>query len=221
MAEIKRQQQGNSSRPDSFWGNIWAGNYWQNRAIPMRNTRKIKHNNKKAQRHCRSQPASQSSQSGKRYRQLSTAVWKAFLVWLSATPWTIAHQAPLSMGFSRQEYWSGLPCPPPGDLPNPGIETAPPAPPALQTNSSLLRHQGSPSVVSYGYLRYIMEMRLGRRSVTKKSPEGLTGIVFRSLAPSRIREMTVWLGHSEQDGEGYVMSHNRSPFYPKPIDSMS
>ena len=36
--------------------------------------------------------------------------------------WTIAHQAPLSMGFSRQEYWSGLPCPPPGDLPNLGIK---------------------------------------------------------------------------------------------------
>ena len=41
---------------------------------------------------------------------------------LSATLWTIACQAPLSMGFSRQEYWGGLPCPPPGDLPNPGIE---------------------------------------------------------------------------------------------------
>ena len=41
---------------------------------------------------------------------------------LSATPWTVAHQAPLSMGFSRQEDWSGLPCPSPGDLPNPGIE---------------------------------------------------------------------------------------------------
>ena len=40
----------------------------------------------------------------------------------SATPWTVAHQAPLSMGFSRQEYWRGLPCPPPWDLPNPGIE---------------------------------------------------------------------------------------------------
>jgi len=38
--------------------------------------------------------------------------------------WTVAHQAPLSMGFSRQEYWSGLPCPPPGGLPNPGIEPA-------------------------------------------------------------------------------------------------
>ena len=44
-----------------------------------------------------------------------------------ATPWTVAHQAPLSMGFSRQEYWSGLPWPPPGDLPDPGIELTSPA----------------------------------------------------------------------------------------------
>ena len=41
-----------------------------------------------------------------------------------ATPWTVACQAPLSMGFPRQEYWSGLPFPPPGDLPSPGIEPA-------------------------------------------------------------------------------------------------
>ena len=43
-------------------------------------------------------------------------------VWLFAILWTVAHKAPLSMGFSRQEYWSGLSCPPPGDLPNPGIK---------------------------------------------------------------------------------------------------
>ena len=43
---------------------------------------------------------------------------------LFATPWTVARQAPLSMGFSRQEYWSGLPCPPPGDFPDSGIEPA-------------------------------------------------------------------------------------------------
>ena len=42
-------------------------------------------------------------------------------VGLSATPWTAARQGPLSMGFSRQEHWSGLPCPPPGDLADPGI----------------------------------------------------------------------------------------------------
>ena len=40
----------------------------------------------------------------------------------SVTPWTVAHQAPLSMGFSRQEYWSGVPFPSLGDLPNPGVE---------------------------------------------------------------------------------------------------
>ena len=48
---------------------------------------------------------------------------------LFVTPWTVDHQAPPSMGFSRQEYWSGLPLPSPGDLPNPGIE---PRSPALQ-----------------------------------------------------------------------------------------
>ena len=45
-------------------------------------------------------------------------------VWLFATLWTVAHQAPLSMSFSRQEYWSRLPCPSPGDLPDPGIKPA-------------------------------------------------------------------------------------------------
>ena len=48
-------------------------------------------------------------------------------VQLFATPWTAACQAPLSMGFSRQEYWSGLPFPSPGDLPDPGIEAGSPA----------------------------------------------------------------------------------------------
>ena len=47
------------------------------------------------------------------------------------TPWTVAHQAPLSMEFSSQEYWSGLPCPPPGDLPHAGIEPASLMSPAL------------------------------------------------------------------------------------------
>ena len=53
-------------------------------------------------------------------------------VQLFATLWTVASQALLSMGFSRQEYWSGLPFPSPGDLPNPGIE---PQSPALQADS--------------------------------------------------------------------------------------
>ena len=48
-------------------------------------------------------------------------------VWLSVTLWTVARQVPLSMGFSRQEYWSGLPFPSPGDLPDPGVEHWPSA----------------------------------------------------------------------------------------------
>ena len=43
------------------------------------------------------------------------------------TPWTVAHQAPVSIGFPMQEYWSGLPCPSPGNLPDPGIEPVFPA----------------------------------------------------------------------------------------------
>ena len=43
---------------------------------------------------------------------------------LTMTPWTVVLQVPLSMGFSRQESWSGLPCPPPGDIPDPGIKPA-------------------------------------------------------------------------------------------------
>ena len=58
-----------------------------------------------------------------------------------ATPWTIACQAPLSMKFSSQEYGSGLPCSPPGDLPDPGIE---PAFPALQSDSLPSEPPGKP-----------------------------------------------------------------------------
>ena len=53
-------------------------------------------------------------------------------VWLLVTLWTVAHQAPLSMGHSRQKHWSGLPCLPAGDPPNPGVKAGSPA---LQTDS--------------------------------------------------------------------------------------
>ena len=63
----------------------------------------------------------------------------------SVTLWIVAHQAPQSMGFSRQEYWSGLPHPPPGSLLNLGIKTS--AAPALQVDSLLLSYQESPVCV--------------------------------------------------------------------------
>ena len=59
-------------------------------------------------------------------------------VWFFVTPWTVAHQAPLSMEFSRQEYWSGLPFPSSRDLPNPGIKPTALESPALQVESLLL-----------------------------------------------------------------------------------
>ena len=58
------------------------------------------------------------------FHQVLHAYSKLTYSCLCVTPWTVARQAPLSVTFSRQEYWSGLPCPPPGDLPDPGVEPA-------------------------------------------------------------------------------------------------
>ena len=66
-------------------------------------------------------------------------------VWLFATPWTVAHQIPLSMGFSRQEYWSELPFPPPRDLPEPGIKPVSLATPALEGGFFTTEPPGKPS----------------------------------------------------------------------------
>ena len=67
-------------------------------------------------------------------------VWSKSCLTLFATQWTVALQAPLSMGFSRQEYCSGLPCPLPEDLPDLGIK-----PMSLALAGGSLRHQGSPN----------------------------------------------------------------------------
>ena len=65
-------------------------------------------------------------------------------VWLFVTPWTVARQAPLSMGFPRQEDWSGVPFTPPGDLLNPGIEPVSLVPPALAGRFFITCHLGRP-----------------------------------------------------------------------------
>ena len=67
-------------------------------------------------------------------------------VWLFATPWTVAHQASLSMILSRQEYWRRLPFPFPGNLPHPGIKPASHVSPASQANSSPLSHRGMSNI---------------------------------------------------------------------------
>ena len=70
-------------------------------------------------------------------------------VQLCVTPWSVAHQAPLSMGFPWQEYWSELPCTPLGDLPNPGIELRSPA---LQADSLPAESPGKPKNTGVGKL---------------------------------------------------------------------
>ena len=74
---------------------------------------------------------------------------------LFATLWTIARQDPPSMGFSKQEYWSGLPCPPPGDRPNPGIK---PASPVLAVCSLPLASPGKPHEKAYLLKNVFVEM---------------------------------------------------------------
>ena len=67
-----------------------------------------------------------------------------------ATPWTVIQQAPLSMGFPRQEYWSGLPFPPPGDPPNPGIKLMSLVSPSLAGGFFTTEPPGKPDVSSAG-----------------------------------------------------------------------
>ena len=95
-----------------------------------------------------------------------------------AAPWTVAHLAPLSMGFSRQEYWSGLPFPSPGDLSNPGNKPASPASPALQTDSLSLNPLGSPAKVS------VTPWGLGRAPIPGERSSGTEGNLRHTLTSS-------------------------------------
>ena len=85
--------------------------------------------------------------------------WSLHRVRLFATPQTVARQAPLSRGFSRQEYWSRLPCSPPGGLPNPGTE---PWSPALQADSLPFQLQGSPVTHRYSFLNALFHYSLSQ-----------------------------------------------------------
>ena len=77
--------------------------------------------------------------------RLKSEVWSRFSrVQLFVSPWTVAHEAPLSIGFSGQEYWWGLLCPPPGDLPDPGIKSTSPEAPAMQADCLPPSPRGSP-----------------------------------------------------------------------------
>ena len=87
--------------------------------------------------------------------QFSSSLFSSVSVRLFVTPWTAAHHPPPSMGFSRQEYWSGLPLPSPGDLPDPGIK---PRPPALQLPADALPSE--PPGKPHGMIRRIKSSRI-------------------------------------------------------------
>ena len=96
-----------------------------------------------------------------------------------ATPWTVAHQAPPSRGFPRQEYWNALPFPSPGDLPNPGIESESPA---SVGNSLPLSHQGRPKHwLSQHYLANLYKS-ISPHSNSTNIP--ITGIIFNTHIPA-------------------------------------
>ena len=92
----------------------------------------------------------------------------------SVTPWTVAHQAPLSKGFSMQEYWNGLPFSPPGDLPNPGIKPTSLKSPTLAggfftTSTTLEALQGSIKINNYKLVHNYKLVLINYKLVHKRS----------------------------------------------------
>ena len=116
-------------------------------------------------------------------------------VQLFATLRTVGHQPPLSVGCSRQEYWSGLPCPPPGDLPDPGIERVARASPTPQPDSLLLSRRGSPK---YALLRSNNYIPLVEQSWGRVFCKGVTGFC---LQIRRVALQALWqVDHLDASG---------------------
>ena len=109
---------------------------------------------------------------------------------LFATPWTVAYQAPPSMGFSRQEYWSGLSFPSPGGLPNPGIE---PRSPALQADALPSEPPGKPMARKMSFSQNIT-----RDSSKYSFPKASAGqVVCVCVGHELLREMIIMRNHKE------------------------
>ena len=141
------------------------------------------------------------------------------------TPWTTVCQAPLFRGFSRQEYWSGLPFPSPGDLPNPKIK---PAAPALQVNSKLFFKTLqffllNSSFVTLGYYCYILIRNVYQKILSLRWLDGITDLMDMSL--SELQELVMgreaWRavihGVAESDTTGRLNSTEQISFLNLPI----
>ena len=108
-----------------------------------------------------------------------------------ATPWTVVCQAPLSLGFSRQEYWSELPCLSPGDLPDPGIKPVSLVPPALQAASLPLSHWGSLFCFPTGF--YLQHPPVSKETISKE--DIVTTFFYHKFYYSKDSLVTLYLGH--------------------------
>ena len=120
-------------------------------------------------------------------------------VWLCATLWTVACQAPLSMGFSRQEYWSELPYPPPEDLPDPGIETVSLISPAMGCLLNLLPVHG---ILQAGILEWVAMPS----SKGSSQPRDQTHISYL-LLPWQVFFTTSTTWESQKRGRKIVLKH--------------
>ena len=105
--------------------------------------------------------------------------------------WTVARQAPLSLGFSRQEYWSELPCLSPGDLPDPGIKPVSLVAPALQAASLPLSHWGSPFCFPTGF--YLQHPPVSKETISKE--DIVTTFFYHKFYYSKDSLVTLFLGH--------------------------
>ena len=114
----------------------------------------------------------------------------------SVNPWTVTHHTSLSMGLPRQEYWGGLPFPPPGDLPDPGME---PESPALAGRFFTTASPGKPEAHSYPYVIKLRQNNLCFRSWIEMVPIlvgfGVVGVINHSLSDcyeQSMRSLGVW-----------------------------
>ena len=129
---------------------------------------------------------------------------------LVATPWTIAHQASLSMGFSRQEYWSGLPFPSPGGVPDPGIK---PRSPALQVDSLHLSHSAA-----FSYIIQFSSVAQSCPAVCDPMNHSTPGLPVHHQLPEFTQT------HVHQVGDAIQLSHpllSPSPSAPSPSQHQS
>ena len=136
-------------------------------------------------------------------------------VQLFATPWIAAYQASLSMEFSRQEYWRGLPFPPPWDLPDPGIEPTSLKSPSLEKGSLPLASPGKPHFK--GFENAKIDVKLSLFSIDELRASLVTQLVKKFAYNMGDLNSIPVLGRAPGEGTGYLLgpSPSRIQRYPK------